>query len=830
MMVMLSKMKFALTRVFVQSFIKRDEHLVGGGFRPVQAICLAGLENRNNVSLLLRRIRNSIRPTNFVYHFMLAAILASTTIVAGDEPVEFNRDVQPILAKHCFACHGRDEDSREADLRLDQRESVITAEALVPGKPDESELITRVESNDPDLKMPPPDSGHELTTAEMSTLRRWIANGAEYQLHWSFVPPTKAPLPKVKLGDWPVHAIDYFVLKRLEDNGLAPSEQTDKARLLRRVSLDLTGLPPTLEEADAFLADTSEHAFEHVVDRLLRSEAYGEQWARMWLDLARYADTKGYEKDRHRDIWRYRDWVIDAFNRDMPFDQFTVEQLSGDLLPNRTTEQILATAFHRNTMTNDEGGTDNEEFRVAAVKDRVDTTIQVWMGLTMGCAKCHAHKYDPISLNDYYSFYAFFNQTQDADNEVPLHPTPTAEQLEKIAEQKAEVARLKVDSEHEADAAIAEKDADKQRRAKVFEEATKELKRLESSVPKTPVMLELSAGKQRPTRIHHRGNFLDQGDEVTAAVVSSFGGLPDGSPANRLGVARWLMQPDNPLTARVMVNRLWARLFGVGIVETEEDFGTQGLAPSHPELLDWLAVEFREQGWSIKKLLKTIVMSKTYQQAATTTDDRLAADPQNRLLSRGPRFRLSAEMVRDQALAVSGLLTKQVGGPSVMPPQPGGIWKSTYSGEDWKNAEGPNRYRRGLYTYLKRTSPYPAMITFDAGSGEVCQIRRVRTNTPLQALVTLNDTVFLEAAGALAHRMEQSSETNVERIANGFRMVLVRQAEPTEIDRLVALYDSLDEDFLDGDALLKSTGLESGDVRLVAIANVLLNLDETLTK
>lgn len=969
------------------------------------------------------------------FYFLAALIVGIlTSSSASAEPsLQYNRDIRPILAKNCFACHGMDANSREADLRLDDRVNALEMKAIKPGQPSQSELIVRVESNDPDSVMPPPDSGHKLTTTEISQLKEWIQQGAEYQKHWSFIRPVKAELPETE-SDWSTHPIDRFVLKRLEQVGLSPNKEAERLRLLRRVTLDLTGLPPSVEEADKFLADQSSQSYEKIVDRLLQSQAYGEHWARMWLDLARYADTKGYEKDRARTIWRFRDWVIEALNQDMPYDQFTTEQLAGDLLPNPTTDQLLATAFHRNTLENEEGGTDDEEFRVAAVKDRVDTTIQVWMGLTMGCAKCHSHKYDPISQQEYYEFYAFFNQTQDADRTQPTLSTPTREQTAQIAALEAELRTLqqqaKTNPEGYAEAwqawqaqfdqqslwsplrktdfeskqnlhleqdelgtlhvveELPEKDtwqltlelpderpvtsirietepkhpggkwndknvalrefsvelletgkepvklelinprADFSQRgwevAKAIDGNTNagwafspkaddphcalfdfsesitpgsgrqlritleqeygqglllksfrilassyptvwlspvldpvagletvfrqsvhpetkakftavkakraELNQVRSMVPATPIMRELPEAKRREDRIHIRGNFLDQGELVSASVPGAFGDLSDDTPANRLGVAQWLMQADNPLTARVAVNRVWAQLFGIGLVETEEDFGTQGTLPSHPELLDWLSVDFRENGWSLKKLLKTIVMSRTYRQSAMLTSAKLEIDPRNRLLSRGPRFRLSAEMVRDQALAVSGLLTARVGGPSVMPPQPGGIWKSTYSGEKWVNATDEDRYRRGLYTYKKRTSPYPAMITFDSGSGEVCQIRRVRTNTPLQALVTLNDTAFFEAAGALAARMEKSADTTREQIAQGFRMVLIRKPEAAEIDRLVQLYHSLDDNVLDRDALLKSAGLKSGDPRLVGVANVLLNLDETLMK
>lgn len=926
-----------------------------------------------------------------------------------------------------------DDVARKAGLRLDDVQSALESKAIVPRNADQSELMHRVQSHDPDLIMPPPDTGHMVSAEEIQLLRTWIEQGAEYEKHWSFTPPKSIEPPSTS-NDWSRHPIDIFIYQRLTEVGLEPNAEADKPRLLRRVSLDLTGLPPTLEQADAFLADQSENAFEKIVDQLLEAEAFGEHWARMWLDLARYADTNGYEKDRPRSIWRYRDWVIESLNRDLPYDQFTIEQLAGDLLPEPTGDQILATAFHRNTMENDEGGTDDEEFRVAAVKDRVDTTIQVWMGLTMGCAKCHSHKYDPITQKDYYQLYALFNQTADADRKQPIVPTPTVQQEQRIQMLVGEVHDLKrqldeksedytqalttwrsqfsetplwspltmlnfksnhgvvleqgdqgtflvkaelpeldtweltvelpdqrtitsirletdpkpeggvwkdknvalreltaeliepgkaprklelvqpradfsqrgwevaraIDGKPDAGWAFSPKAAEPHcavfdfavpidpkpgnqlrltlqqeygqglvlksfrilvssyptdwltaqidpsagletvfqklvyaKTKQIHEQITNKeqvLKQTRQEIPSTPVMRELPEDKQRETRIHVRGNFLDPGERVTGDVPTTFGEVTDDWPRNRLGVAQWLLQADNPLTARVAVNRIWAQLFGTGLVLTEEDFGTQGAIPSHPELLDWLAVEFRAGGWSLKKLLKTIVLSKTYRQSSVVKQEHLDVDPRNRLLSRGARFRLSAEMVRDQALAASGLLIQRIGGPSVMPPQPDGIWKSTYSGEKWKNDTGSNRYRRALYTYKKRTSPYPAMTTFDSGSGEVCQIRRVRTNTPLQALVTLNDTAFVEAAGALASRMEQSAQDLPEQIANGFRMVLTRHAEPEELNRLVELYDALKDELLEGQELRQSAGVTTGDARLIAVANVLLNLDETLMK
>ena len=751
-------------------------------------------------------------------------------VSAPNQLISFNRDIRPILAKNCFACHGPDEGARKADLRLDTGAGAAAVRegrrVLVPGRPSESELVARIESNDPDVVMPPAASGHELSADEKTLLRRWISGGGGYKVHWSFTQPAKKELPTVEQTDWPKHAIDHFVLAKLEAGTLSPLAKADRYRLIRRVSLDLTGLPPTPEEADVFVADTRSDAFEKVVDRLLAAEAYGEHWARMWLDLARYADTKGYEKDRHRDIWMFRDWVIYALNRDMPYDQFTIEQLAGDLLPEASNEQILATAFHRSTMTNDEGGTDNEEFRVAAVKDRVDTTMQVWMGLTMGCAKCHSHKYDPISQQDYYSVYAIFNQTADVDrsDDFPVLPLPTSEQLRAISEIEAGIKSLQLEKKEKSDDSL---DA-------MIKEQQKKLSATRNAFTKTPIMKELPEGKLRETRLHRRGNFLDPGDIVRPAILELFGSQAPEVPVNRLGVARWITQLENPLTARVMVNRVWARFFGIGLVETEEDFGTQGMLPSHPELLDWLAVDFREGGWSIKKLIRTIVLSATYQQSTAVNAVKRTADPRNILLGRGPRFRLSAETVRDQALAVSGLLTQKVGGPSVMPPQPDGVWKSTYNALKWIDATGPDRYRRALYTYWKRTSPYPAMITFDAGSGEVCQIRRVRTNTPLQALVMLNDPAYVEAAGALARRMDDVEGQTSGKIRRGFRLTLIRPPTVDEASRLLEVYEDLSADYANdsaaADKLVKAANLETGDAAMISIANVLLNLDESLMK
>ena len=624
-----------------------------------------------------------------------------------------------------------------ANLRLDSHEAATGQDGgyagLVAGDSGASRMLTRVtaETN------PMPPTGDRLTPAEIETLRQWIDAGAEYQRHWAFDRPVTPQLPDVINESWPKNPLDHFVLAKLEARGLAPSGEANRYTLARRLSLDLTGLPPKPESVDAFVADQSADAYERFVAGLLNSSAYGERWASVWLDLARYADSMGYEKDTLRTIWPYRDWVVRALNDNMPFDEFTVEQLAGDLLPEPTDDQFIATGFHRNTMNNTEGGTDDEEFRDEAVKDRIATTGQVWMGLTVGCAQCHSHKYDPISHEEYYSLYAFFNQTEDAD---------TNDDSPKLT---------------------------------VSEGVT------------TPILRELPAENQRETFVHKSGNFRNLGQRVTAGVPAAFHSLPEGAPANRLDLARWITSDENPLTARVTVNRLWARLFGNGIVTTEEDFGTQGEPPTHPQLLDWLATEFVRSGWDVKAMLTTMVTSSTYRQTSNVTPDRLEADPDNTLLSRGPRFRLSAEMLRDQALAASGLLSAKIGGPPVMPWQPEGIWQVVYSSKQWETSPGEDRYRRALYTLWRRTSPYPAMTTFDAPSGETCTIRRIRTNTPLQALVTLNDPTLMEAAQHLAKRSANLGEsTAAERLDHIFRHVLARPPSDQESKRLLDLHDA----------------------------------------
>lgn len=795
-------------------------------------------EDQREETAMLRQ--SASRFALFHQVFLFGLILAGRTLMAQPSgPVDFARDVRPILARHCFACHGPDPAQRKAKLRLDTKEGAFSDRGgwhpVVAGKVSESEIVERILSADKDEVMPPGGPEKRLKPEEVAVLRRWIEQGAAWRDHWAFGPPVKVATPVVKNAGWARNAIDLFILKSLEDRGLNPNGEADKRALVRRVSIDLTGLPPTPDEVEEFLADSAPDAYGRLVERLLASPAYGERWARIWLDLARFADTRGYEKDRTRPMWRYRDWVIEAFNRDMPYDQFTREQLAGDLLPGSTSGQRLATAFHRNTLTNEEGGTDDEEFRTAAVKDRIDTTMQVWMGLTFGCAKCHSHKYDPISNTDYYKFYAFFNQTADNDrgDEFPFESFPTEAQA---AELQSIDARLQKIEPVLGFGPPKKADFDQLQSLRGQKNQI-----LESC--RTPIYQELPEKSRRVTKIHNRGNFLDPGAEVSAATPESFPKMKNGSPANRLGVAAWLFDEQNPLTARVAVNRYWAAFFGEGLVATPEDFGSQGQPPSHPELLDALAIAFRESGWSFKALCRLIVNSATYRQSADVSPEKLAKDPRNRLLSHYSRTRLDAEMIRDSALRVSGLLSRKMFGPSVMPYQPDGIWRSTYNTDKWVTSPGEDKHRRGLYTFIKRTSPYPAMITMDAPSREFCTIRRITTNTPLQALVTLNDTVFIEAAQALARRMVRETpgpELN-QKIAKGLELALGRAANASETAVLAALYQDrlafYKTDTKAAEAMATKplgpvpAGMDQAELAaLTTVANCILNLDEFLTR
>ncbi len=785
----------------------------------------------------------------------LAVLFAVTALVHAGEPksrtdpdrsrakrtVDFNRDVRPVLAKNCYACHGRDEARREKKLRLDVREAATRPleddnAAIVPGDPDSSELIERITTDDVSLRMPPRKTGHRLTPAEVHTPKTRIQQGARYAQHWALIPPAAGSLPAVRDGSWPRNGIDRWVLARLEDEGLPPSLEADRYTLLRRVSLDLRGLPPSPAEVDRFVKDTQPGAYERAVDQFLDDPAYGERWARMWLDLARYADSAGYGSDPLRpDIWPYRDWVIAAFNGNLPYDRFTLLQIAGDLTEHPTLDDRIATAFHRNTMTNTEGGTDDEEFRVAAIKDRVDTTMQVWMGLTAGCAKCHSHKFDPITQEEYYRLYAIFNQTADADrgDESPTVPFPLPAIAKKNREIDVKITALRSHLSKTTPAAEAAK----------IKAQVAGLEKSRPKPPNVPVMQELPPSGRRKTHLLRKGNFLDPGQTVEPGVPAALHPLPSDKAADRMALARWLVDPANPLTGRVAVNRYWAQLFGVGLVETEEDFGTQGEPPSHPELLDWLAVHYRESGWDTKALIRLIVTSATYRQSSRVRPELMQKDPRNRLLARAPRIRLEAEMVRDQALALSGLLSHKVGGPSVFPPQPDGLWQAAFNGQrTWSTSPGEDRYRRGLYVFWRRTVPYPSMAAFDAPSREICAIRRVRTNTPLQSFVTMNDPVYVEAAQALARRIVREGGADATaRVRYALGLCQCRLPRPEQIKPLVALYSAeLDRYRKDRAAAVAlatepigpaPAGVDPAELAAwTAVANVLLNLDSVLSR
>ncbi|MBM4070299.1 MAG: DUF1553 domain-containing protein [Planctomycetes bacterium] len=1046
-------------------------------------------------------------PRAFV--IVACALLATGSIRAQE--IEFNRDIRPILSENCFQCHGPDSGQRKAGLRLDQRDSALAdsgaGTAIVPGKPAQSLLVARINEARPSRRMPPARSGRTLTPQQIDLLTRWVAQGAGYQRHWSFIPPKRWDLPRVKTGSWPANGIDHFVLERLEKEGLQPSPRAARETLLRRVTFDLTGLPPTPGELHDFLADRSAEAYDKVVDRLLESPRFGERMALHWLDLARYADTNGYNNDEERSMWLWRDWVIDAFNENMPFDRFLTEQLAGDLLPGATNTQKIATAFNRNHVITTEGGIFPEEYRVEYVADRVHTTATVFLGLSMQCARCHDHKYDPISMKDYYRFFAFFNNVEDKTigyNQgaaaAPFIKAPSKEQKKQLAalethrhelaarlrmreqQASADAARweqglssaaiaglattaahhfpfddgkgdkvlsakpaghvgqvngkprwtpgkiggaLELDGQthveagsiagfdrsdpftlglwvfpiadtgallskmdednayrgydlllergkivvhlihHWADnaikiigkqpltvqqwhhvlvsydgsgkaagltvyvdgkpspfdvhtdklsatihtaqplrlglrtrslpfqgklddlqifrlalspadamrlaagkpvAGIAElltlplqkRSAEQRRQINLYylENVDVSYRKLQGelsavagreaevkkAMPLTMVMAELPTPRQ--AHILKRGQYDQPGEAVSLGVPAALSKLPADAPRNRLGLARWLVDPAHPLTARVAVNRWWEMLFGIGIVETVEDFGAQGAWPSHPELLDWLATELIRNRWDVKATMKLIVASATYRQSSHATRALHDRDPKNRLLARGPRVRLGAETIRDNALAISGLLREKVGGPSVKPYQPEGLWEdvSVERRAIYKKDKGEGLYRRSMYTYWKRTCPPPGMTTFDAPDRETCTIRRARTNTPLQALLLLNDTTYLEAARKFAERIHKEGGTTLEsRLRHAYRLALSRLPRPEEAELLLSLHGEALEKFRrDPKAATKllSHGDAPRDASLnvaelaawTTVASTILNLDEAITK
>ena len=701
----------------------------------------------------------------------ISCICWSAHSASAQEAIDFNQQIRPILSKHCLACHGSDEGDRQAGLRLDTHEGATEA-AIEPGDPDGSDLIDRITTDDEDLRMPPADHASALNDEEIELLRQWIADGAEYKVHWSFAPIEDPAIPNEELfkskEEIVVHnSIDKFILEKVTQADLSQSPPSKPSALVRRASLDLTGLPPSVHDdevqtsIDSFLEDPTQTNYEVVVDQLLKTPGYAEHWASMWLDVARYADTCGYAGDETREIWPWRDWLIRAIGSDKNYQEFSTEMLAGDLLPNATLEQKLATAFHRNTLSNNEGGTNDEEFRTIAVKDRLSTTLNAWMGLTVRCAECHSHKYDPISHVEYYQLLDFFNQTVDADKNddrpklavrLEADPVEVAKwdlQIEKLKKELVDHSVTDVDGSDAKD--------DKEELEQLQRDIDALIAKRDAPV-RVPVMEERTVDQRRETFVNLRGNFQSKGEKVTAQFPEAFQ-TDNKFPMNRLGLAQWMFADDNPLTARVAVNRYWARLMGIGLVETEEDFGTQGTLPSHPELLDHLATEFRDGGWDVRALLKKIATSATYQQSQNVDPQTLEVDPNNRLLARGPRIRLTAEVVRDQALAVSGLLSKKMFGKPVYPPSPvKRVVNAFTGGMTWQESEGEDRYRRAIYTFLKRSSPHPLFETFDMSSRDVCSMRRLRTNTPLQSFMTLNDITFIEAARALAEKMLSSND------------------------------------------------------------------------
>jgi hypothetical protein len=814
-------------------------------------------------------------------------LVAGAVALAPAASADYARDVKPLLAKACTGCHGPDK--QRASLRLDTaagiRKGGNSGPAVVPGDSSASLLLKAVTGTDKVAAMPP--KGPRLSAGEIALLRAWVDAGAPAPAgetvaassaakHWAFRPVVRPTPPEVKDTAWVRNPINRFVLARLEREGIRPSPEADRVTLLRRVSLDLTGLPPSPAEVDAFLADHSPDAYEKAVDRLLASPHYGERRARHWLDLARYADSNGYSIDAPRSIWKYRDWVIDAFNKNLSFDRFITEQLAGDLLPGATVEQRVATGFHRNTPINQEGGIDLEQFRVEAIVDRVNTTGSVFLGLTVGCCQCHDHKFDPLAQREYYQLFAFFNNSDD-----PTLELGTPEEIRKRSRLRAEIAKvekrlhtldrttpekiekwegglspasramLPAEIQHILTIAVNGREPEQvdalttaYRRTEqvghalagltqptpltaaahavaldariAMENRLRALRHDLPDVPSTFVVDERQ--KPRETYVMLGGDFLRKGTTVTPGTPAVLPPLAAKAAPDRLDLAHWLTDPTNPLTARVAVNRFWQDYFGPGIVETDNDFGTRGTPPTHPELLDWLASEFIRSGWDVKGFQRLIVTSATYRQSSHARPDLASVDARNRLLARQSRLRLDAEVVRDVALAASGLLNPKVGGPSVYPPQPAGVYAFTQVPRTWKASTGKDRYRRGMYTYFWRSAPHPGLAVFDAPDASTACTRRNRSNTPLQALTLLNDQGFYELARGLADRiLKEGGPDDAGRIALAFRLCLARQPKPAEAQTLARLLHE------------QSVGHEPHDA-WTTVSRVLLNLDEFITR
>jgi len=811
------------------------------------------------------------------------------------EVIDFNFHVRPILSDRCYACHGPDENARKADLRLDQQEAIFASLkdshefAVIAGKPHQSMLINRILDEDPERTMPPPDSKLSLSAAEKATLIKWIEQGAQWKKHWAYIPPEKGALPAIRQVDWPVNEIDYFVLDKLESMEMTPSEEADRRTLIRRLSFDLTGLPPTLEEIRQFEQDQSEEAYEKLVDRLLASPGYGERWCWEWLDVARYADTNGFQGDPTRNMWPWRDWVIDALNRNMPYDQFTVLQLAGDLLPDANTDKILATAFNRNHMYNGEEGRIPEETRVENVFDRVETMGTTWLGLTLTCARCHDHKFDAISQKEYYQLYDYFNQTSEEGigyhgRVQPILDLSPPEKLEKVAELQQYVDKMASEVEQKelekfprnAGLPAAESDSANdldgdnryalgytpnqrnpyyigllqnyyQNRDPEYSEMLKELRaakqtRDRKSAENLQVMVMDQLDLPRSTFILERGIYNKPMEEevIHKDVPGVLPPLDEDLQNDRLALAKWLVSENHPLTARVTVNRYWQYFFGNGIVKTIEDFGVQGALPTHPELLDWLAVDFMENGWNLKRLFKQIVMSAAYRQSSKVDQELLEIDPENKFLARATRMRWPAWMLRDQALWISGLMVDSVGGPPVNPYQPEGIWEEASFGKiKYQQDHGEALYRRTLYTFWRRIVG-PTLL-FDNASRQICSVKSSRTNTPLHALTTLNDVTFTEAARVMASKVLSHALTEEQKLDLAFELATSRKPSGAELDilsgrlkKLKAFYSGSPDQAV---ALTsvgefpKQAGLDTTEhAAFTAICSVLLNLDETITR
>ena len=768
-------------------------------------------------------------------YLILAMCLSIASVADADEKISFNRHIRPILSENCFACHGFDPKHREADLRLDTFEGATKdrdgVRAVVPGDVEKSELWARIASDDPDQMMPPPSSHKSaLSAAQRSKIKQWIEQGAKYETHWAFIPPVRPPVKGS--GD---AAIDHFITQKLDEVGLAVSPEAGPEQLIRRVSLDLIGLPPTPAEADAFLKawrTDADAAYRDVVDRLLDSPHYGERWGRWWLDQARYADSNGYSIDAPRQIWKYRDWVIGALNADMPFDRFTIEQLAGDLLPDADESRKIATGFHRNTQINQEGGIDKEQFRIDSVFDRVATTGTVWLGLTIGCAQCHDHKFDPIEQKEYYRLFAFLNNQDEPTLKVFDSGVDVSSLTAEFKRLESEIAAYM--KEHAKELAEWESGLTPEIKKSLSSAITKTLavpqekrsfaqqkmlfaggiggvgpfRQLNDRYTELDVVLNQGVSTMvlrelptpRKTTVLIKGDFTRPGEEVTPGTPAVLHPMerPHGRP-NRLDLAKWLVSPRNPLTARVIMNRVWQQYFGRGIVETENDFGMQGTAPSHPELLDWLAVEFMAKRWSLKDMHRLIVTSRTYRQSSANRPELRAKDPNNYLLARQQRLRLDAEVVRDVALAASGLLSPKIGGPPVYPPIPEGVMGQGQVKRVWAVSQGADKYRRGLYTFVYRASPPPSLTVFDAPEGFSTCTRRVRSNTPLQALTLMNDAGFFEFALALEQIIRKDG------LVVAFRRSTTRSPTSDEL------------------AVLKK-------LDTLTAARALLNLDETFTR